>query len=64
MEKAFCIGLRETKDKLIKVLNESGLPIDVMDMLLSELKQVVHQQAEVEYQAELAKQKGGDTKKA
>ena len=70
MEKAFSVGLRETRDKLVKVLNESGLPIDVMDMMLGELKNTVHAQAEAEYQMELAKaeqaakaEKGGDTKK-
>ena len=65
MEKAFCIGVRETRGNIIKVLNESGLPLDVMDMLLGEIKSVVHAQAEAEYQAELAKAEAqGKEKKA
>lgn len=56
MEKSFGRILRETKEKLVEVLNQSGLPIDVMDMLLSELKAVVHNQAQAEYEAELHKQ--------
>lgn len=56
MEQAFCIGIRETKEKLLAVLNQSGMPIDVMDMMLGELKGIVHAQAEAEYQMELAKE--------
>ena len=53
MEKQFCIALRETREKIITVLNGSGLPIDVMDMLLGDIKMSVHAQAESEYQTAL-----------
>lgn len=65
MEKAFCIGVRETRGNIIKALNESGLPLDVIDMMLGEIKNVVHAQAEAEYQAELARAEDqGKEKKA
>lgn len=54
--KSFGTAIRETRDALIKVLNESNLPIDVMDMLLGEIKINVHAQAEQEYMMEMAKQ--------
>ena len=54
-DKAFSIALRETRRKLVDVLNNSGLPIDVMDMVVGDLARVVHQQAESDYQADLAK---------
>lgn len=61
-EKAFCIGLRETRNKLVKDLNESGLPIDVMDMLVGELKMIIHEQAEKEYQEVLKAEKEKEEK--
>lgn len=62
MEKAFCIGLRETRNKLVMDLNESGLPIDVMDMLVGELKVIIHEQAEREYQEALKAEKEKEEK--
>ena len=50
------IAIRQTKKNIVEILNKSGLPIDVIDMLLGELKEIVHTQAESEYQNELLKQ--------
>lgn len=63
MEKPFSVKLRETRDSILQTLNNSGLPIDVMDMLLGEIRTVVHAQAEQEYiqqRAELTKQEEHD----
>ena len=53
MDKPFFFFFRETKDKIVDVLNGSGLPIDVLDMVLGEIKMVVHAQAEQEYAKQL-----------
>ena len=53
MDKPFSVSFRETKDKIVDVLNGSGLPIDVLDMVLGEIKMVVHAQAEQEYTTQL-----------
>lgn len=53
MDKPFSVSFRETKDKIVDVLNGSGLPIDVLDMVLGEIKMVVHAQAEQEYAKQL-----------
>ena len=55
----FNTAVRETKEKIINVLNESGLHIDVMDMMLELLHLSIHQQAEALYKAS-QKQEGGD----
>ena len=55
MEHSFAVGIRMTREKLLDVLSCSGLPLDVLDMLLGEIKTVVHAQAEAEYQQELAR---------
>ena len=47
----FSQALRLTKAKITQALNESGLPIDAMDMMLGEIKLIVHTQAEAEYAA-------------
>ena len=52
-EKSFRRVVRETKQQIIDAMNASGLPIDVMDMMLGELHNVVHAQAEAEYQQEM-----------
>lgn len=56
-ERSFGVALRETREKIIETLNTSGLPIDAMDMLLGEIRAVVHGQAEQEYMIEMQKQK-------
>lgn len=53
MDKPFSVSFRETKEKIVDVLNGSGLPIDVLDMVLGEIKMVVHAQAEQEYAKQL-----------
>ena len=42
-------AIRETKTQIVAVLNQSGLPIDVMDYILKEIHESVHRQAEDEY---------------
>ncbi len=55
--------VRKTKEKIINVLNESGLHIDVMDMMLELLHLSIHQQAEALYRtATQQKQEGGEVK--
>jgi len=57
----FDTTVRETKDKIIQILNESGLHIDVMDMMLELLHLSIHQQAEALYKtATQQKQEGGE----
>ena len=53
MDKPISIAIRETRDSIIDKLNGSGLPIDVLDMVLGEIKMVVHAQAEQEYAKQL-----------
>lgn len=52
-DKPFSIALRETREKLVEILNASGLPIDVIDMVLGEIRTVVHAQAEQEHAKQL-----------
>lgn len=53
MSKTFSIALRETRDRIVETLNSSGLPIDALDMVLGEIKMIVHAQAEQEYAKQL-----------
>ena len=55
----FDTTVRKTKEKIINVLNESGLHIDVMDMMLELLHLSIHQQAEALYKAS-QKAEGGE----
>ena len=57
----FDTTIRETKEKIIQVLNESGLHIDVLDMMLELLHLSIHQQAEAVCRAatQQQKQEGG-----
>ena len=57
MDKPFSMRLRETREQLMSTINASGLPIDVIDLMLGELKNVAHLQAENAYQMELKKMK-------
>lgn len=50
MDKPFAIAYRDTRDAIVDTLNNSGLPLDVLDMLLVQIQSVVHAQAEQEYQ--------------
>lgn len=62
MNKPFCIAYRETRDKVVDVLNESGLPLDAMVAILEKLLGITSAQAEAEYQNELAKENKDDSK--
>ena len=53
MDKPISIAIRETRDIIIDKLNGSGLPIDVLDMILGEIKMAAHTQAEQEYAKQL-----------
>lgn len=54
LQKPFSITLRETEQVVIDVLNNSGLPIDVIDSMMSKIAQAVSVQANQAYQQELA----------
>lgn len=56
--KPFAIAYREIKTKIIEVINESGLPLDAIDLILGEIKSVVHSQAETEYFTNMERIKG------
>ena len=59
----FDTTVRKTKEKIINILNESGLHIDVMDMMLELLHLSIHQQAEALYKtATQQKAEGGEVK--
>lgn len=49
MEKPISVAIRETRDGIVEILNRSGLPIDIMDMMLMQIQSSVHMQAEQEY---------------
>lgn len=42
MEKSFDLAVKETRDKVVKTFNESGLPITVIAMMVRELSAVVN----------------------
>ena len=50
-------SIRQAREAIVGALNSSGLPIDVMDMLLSLVQQAVHEQAEKEYREEELKER-------
>ena len=52
-------AIRHTREKLVATLNESGLPIDVLVMLLREAFENVSRQADQMYEELLQKQKEG-----
>lgn len=41
--------IQETKNRLVDVINNSGLAIDVMDLILENLYSIVHRQTEEAY---------------
>lgn len=53
MNKPFSVIIRETKESLVSVINTSGLPLDVLQMILKELYNVVCNQAQLNYEQEL-----------
>lgn len=58
----FDTTVRDTREKLLRILNESGLHIDVMDMMLELLYLNVHRQAEDVYKLSLTQKppEGGE----
>ena len=48
-QKPISIAIRETKQELVEVLNNSGLPIDVMAMIVAGLLNSINEQAEHSY---------------
>ncbi len=48
-QKPISIAIRETKQELVEVLNNSGLPIDVMVMIVAGLFNSINEQAERSY---------------
>lgn len=58
----FDTTVRDTKQKIINILNDSGLHIDVMDMMLENLHMSIHQQAEAVYKMATQKKEGGEVK--
>lgn len=50
-------AIRETREKILKVLNESGLPIEILRLLLVEFQTIVTNQASAEALAELPEAK-------
>ena len=53
IEKPTAIAVRETKQKLINVINESGLYITLIEMIMKELYTEVKHQSDIVYQQEL-----------
>lgn len=53
MDKPISISIRETKQELLNVLNASSLPIDIIDMIVSDMRRLIHNQAEEEYEKDL-----------
>ena len=53
--KDFSEAVRDTKAAIFQVLNASGLPLDAQDLLLCEIKLIVHSQAEETYNELLRK---------
>lgn len=48
-QKPISVAIRETRDALLKVLNDSGLPIDVAVMILADIYAAIGKQAEDAY---------------
>lgn len=53
IEKPTAIAVQETKQKLINVINESGLYITLIEMIMKELYTEVKHQSDIVYQQEL-----------
>ena len=48
-QKPISVAIRETRDALLEVLNDSGLPIDVVVMILADIYAAIGKQAEDAY---------------
>lgn len=52
-QKPLSIAIRETRESMLGVLNDSGLPLDIISLILSEISNAVNVQAEQAYQKDL-----------
>ena len=59
MDKPISVAIRYTRDKLLDVLNSSGIPIDILDMMLMQIQTAVHAQAEQAYLQDKAQMEKG-----
>ena len=55
MSKPLSVMMRETQTKLTDVINESGLPIDIIVYIVGDIYNLCKQTAESSYQADIAK---------
>ena len=55
MSKPLSVMMRETQTKLTDVINESGLPIDIIVYIVGDVYNLCKQTAENSYQADVAK---------
>lgn len=53
MDKPFTIALRDTEKEIIDVLNSSGLPADVVVMVLNSITEMAARQAREQYKKDL-----------
>lgn len=53
-------SIRDTRDKIVQDLNDSGLPIDVMVLIIGEIARAITVQADQAYADELRKEKEAD----
>ncbi len=49
MDKPISIAFRETRGALLDTINNSGLPLDMIGMLLAQIENAVQMQAEQAY---------------
>lgn len=52
-QKPLSVAIRETRESMLGVLNDSGLPLDIISLILSEISNAVNVQAEQAYQKDL-----------
>lgn len=52
-QKPLSVAIRETRESMLGVLNNSGLPLDIISLILSEISNAVNVQAEQAYQKDL-----------
>ena len=54
MNKPISMIIRETQANIIDTINKSGLPIDVVALLIDEVSRAVHREADLSYQNDIA----------
>jgi len=59
--KPISVGIRETKTQIVDVLNNSGLPLEVMSYILKDILSVVEMQADAEYQQAIRNMEESET---